>query len=120
MVKVLVALLASLLVLAGPAAAQDPPSDGSGSDPPSEPPESPPPQDDGAGGDGAGDEPSEPDGGSQGQADRARRSVECRVAKSSVLNPNSQPGEWLVLDPDHCIRQTVDRLIGNPFFLLRR
>jgi len=99
MVKVSVAILAALLVLAGPAAAQDPPNDAEGS----ETPEEPAPQ-----------EGSDPSGGDTSSAQSQSTSAACRVAKSYVLDPDVPINGWIVLDPDHCVQRTVYRMLSRP------
>jgi len=129
MVKLSVALLASLLVLAGPAAAQDPPGEPDGTEPSGEPDGTEPSgEPDGADPSDGSAPPSEEDpqeAGPEAQQPggpvrKAARAVECRVAKTTILNPSSSPDTWLVLDPDYCLRQTIHRILGDPTFLLRR
>lgn len=107
MVKTIVALLTLLLVLVGPASAQD----------------ADPPQDDPAP-DGA--DPS-PDETSQGEAPSAsapeesatqtQQAAACRAVATHLADPRMSPSRWVITDPDGCIRRTIERLIGPSSFV---
>lgn len=100
--KTFVAFLAALLVLVGPAAAQDPepePSDDqSGQDP--EP------------------QPSDPDGNATANepepSSASATAPTCPVAKSSIGDPRVPPNQWIILDPHGCLQQIVYKVLTTP------
>lgn len=121
MVKPIVALLTLLLVLVGPASAQEP-------EPPSEEPapdEGAPASDetqtqDAESADAESADAESADGSSSESGDaastdammgeEARRA--CRLAVTHIADPTMSPNRWVIPDPDGCIRRTVDRLLG--------
>lgn len=121
MVKTIVAILLSLLVLAGPASAQDP--DPSSEDPAADEASG---QDDAAGGSGdpadeASDDASDDAGESSDEAgeeqdpqppQQNQQTVSCRALVTYIADPHMSPQRWVILDPDGCMRRTVERLIG--------
>lgn len=106
MVKTIVALLVLLLVLVGPASAQepDPQSEESSADASAEPSANPDPTPDPAP---ASDEPQSQDVATQQEQSRKA----CRVAATYIADPKVSPLRWVNPDPDGCFRRTVDRLI---------
>lgn len=106
MVKTIVALLLSLLVLVGPAAAQD-----------ADPQDDPAPE---------GAEPT-PDETSQGEsptsgtpeesATQTQQAAACRAVATHLADPRMSPSRWVITDPDGCIRRTIERLIGPSSFV---
>ena len=101
MVKTIVALLVLLLVLVGPASAQEPePSAESSDDAPGEEPAGSEDQDASKGS----EEPS--DVGSDKQDGKT-----CRVVATHIADPKVAPHRWVIPDPDGCFRRTIDRLI---------
>ena len=132
MVKTIVALLTLLLVLVGPASAQEP-----------EPPNEEPAPDEGApasdetqtqdaesadaesadaqsaeaqSADAEGTDGSSSEGGDAAPTDtmtgeQAQRA--CRLAVTHIADPTMSPNRWVIPDPDGCIRRTVDRIVGT-------
>jgi hypothetical protein len=119
LVKTIVALLLSLLVLVGPAAAQD-------ADPQEDPaPDGAEPAPDGAepAPDGAEPTPEEASSAateaSEERAADGQQAAACRAVATHIADPRMSPNRWVITDPDGCIRRTIERLIG-PSSLVRR
>lgn len=120
----LIALLAALLVLAGPVAAEDDGdaeasadgSEDSGSEGSAESGDA----EGSEGGDsgdaqGSGTDEAQSGDSSAGPAPSAAVAQRtCRVSALYVLDPRVPPSQWVEPDPDGCIRRTVERALGPP------
>ncbi|MEK6976344.1 MAG: hypothetical protein AABY18_08390 [Candidatus Thermoplasmatota archaeon] len=116
MVKTFFAILGLLLVLVGPAAAQepDPPANG---DPAQGDPEPEPSQ-----GDPQPEPSSENETANQqasstsqsGQSAPQQQAVACRVVATHLADPRVTPTRWVIVDPDGCFRLFIERAVGSP------
>ena len=112
----LIAVAATLLALAGPAAA-DPPEGG----PPGQDPDGPPGNDpEGPPGPPEGGEPDEGSGGNS-TADQTRttanesiRTMSCPLVRSRLGDPSAPPSQLVIFDPNGCYNEFIKRALGIP------